>query len=94
LSECFWTSIPGGRLALPSEECFQSNSQSGWIVDIRPSAFAALGQLVLAMNDPGTGRLIGGSPSPTVKILNSRGPDLKASVIIEIFKNVVSYMRI
>lgn len=37
-------------------------------VDLRPSAFTALGQLVLAMSDETTGRVIGGSMLPTVKI--------------------------
>ena len=64
-------------------------------VDIQPRAFAALGQLILAMNDPDTGRLIGGSPSPTVKILNSNSTDPNsASVIIETSKTGVIYEKL
>ena len=38
-------------------------------VDIRPSAYTALGQLILAMTDANSGLLIGGTSLPTVKIL-------------------------
>jgi len=37
-------------------------------VDVRPAAFAAIGQLALAMTDDETGSLIGGSNLPTLKI--------------------------
>ncbi len=64
-------------------------------VDIRPPAFAALGQLIRAMNDPETGRLIGGSPSPTVNILNSSIANPNSpSVIIETSKTGVVYEKL
>jgi FKBP12-rapamycin complex-associated protein len=37
-------------------------------VDVRPTAFTAIGQLALAMTDEDTGHLIGGSLLPTLKI--------------------------
>lgn len=37
-------------------------------IDVRPTAFAALGQLVLAMTDEKTGFLIGGADLPTLSI--------------------------
>jgi hypothetical protein len=37
-------------------------------VDLRPSAFTALGQLILAMTDEKTGRVLGGSNLPMIKI--------------------------
>lgn len=37
-------------------------------VDVRPSSFAALGQIVLALMDEETGLVIGGSNLPTIKI--------------------------
>lgn len=64
-------------------------------VDLCPPAFAALGQLVLSMNDSKTDRLIGGSPSPTVKILNSNSTDPNvASVIIETSKTGIIYEKL
>jgi serine/threonine-protein kinase mTOR len=64
-------------------------------VDIRPPAFTALGQLICSMNDPISGRLIGGSPSPTVKILNSTSTDPNsASVIIETSKTGVIFEKL
>jgi serine/threonine-protein kinase mTOR len=39
-------------------------------VDIRPSAYTALGQMVLAMVDDETGQVIGGSNLPTIKIID------------------------
>ena len=39
-------------------------------VDLRPPAFAALGQLILAMLDEETGQVIGGSNLPTIKIID------------------------
>lgn len=42
-------------------------------VDIRPAAFTAIGQLILAMSDSTTGGVIGGADMPTVRIL--RNPD-------------------
>eukprot|EP00980_Cylindrotheca_fusiformis_P012609 scaffold3084_cov144-Cylindrotheca_fusiformis.AAC.57 len=44
-------------------------------VDLRPSAFGAIGGLVLAMTDADTGAVFGGSSSPTIKIIdNPEGP--------------------
>lgn len=64
-------------------------------VAIQPPAYSALGQLIAAMNDPATGRLIGASPSPTVKILNSNSTDPNsASVIIETSKTGVIYEKL
>ena len=37
-------------------------------IDLRPSSFASLGQLILAMTDETTGQVIGGSNIPTLKI--------------------------
>lgn len=41
-------------------------------IDIRPSAYASLGQLILAMTDKGTGSVIGGTNLPTIRILDDR----------------------
>jgi serine/threonine-protein kinase mTOR len=40
-------------------------------VDVRSSAFMAIGELILAMADETTGHLIGGSQLPTIKISNN-----------------------
>lgn len=46
------------------------SSSSSTNVDVRPSAYMAIGELILAMADEATGHLIGGSQLPTVKISN------------------------
>lgn len=64
-------------------------------IDIRPPAFSALGQLIRAMNDPNTGRLIGGSPSPTVNILNnSIATPSATSVIIDTSETGIIYEKL
>jgi serine/threonine-protein kinase mTOR len=47
-----------------------TSSSSSTNLDIRPSAFMAIGELILAMTDETTGHLIGGSQLPTVEISN------------------------
>lgn len=39
-------------------------------IDLRPSSFTSLGQLILAMTDETSGQVIGGSNLPTLKILD------------------------
>ena len=39
-------------------------------IDLRPSAYTSIGQLILAMTDPSTGAVIGGSDLPTIKIVD------------------------
>ena len=51
-------------------------------IDLRPTAFTAIGQLVLAMVDPKTGRVIGGDAQPMIKILPN--PQQDFSPIIEV----------
>ncbi len=51
-------------------------------IDLRPTAFTAIGQLVLAMVDPETGRVIGGDAQPMIKILPNPHKDF--SPIIEV----------
>jgi FKBP12-rapamycin complex-associated protein len=72
-------------------------------VDIRPSAFTAIGQLILAMTDETTGQVIGGSDLPTIKIIDDlssggRIVELKAHGIVyeklgEIFALVKSGLQ-
>ena len=60
-------------------------------VDIRPSAFCAIGHLILAMNSEK--ELIGGSPSPTVTIMNQ--PDVlnKSNLLIQVSKTGIIYKK-
>ena len=44
-------------------------------VDLRPTAYASLGQMILAMTDEETGQVIGGSNLPTIKIIDDPHDD-------------------
>lgn len=83
-----------GLLFLLSSSSNTASSRVG--VDIRPSAFAAIGQLILAMSDNETGNVIGGTPSPTVKILNqTQGEDPNtATVVVEVAKKGIIYEKL
>ena len=61
-------------------------------IDLRPSAFTAIGQLVLAMSDSSTGRVIGGDAQPMVKILQN--PEKDFSPIIEVLDTGIIYDKL
>lgn len=58
-------------------------------VDVRPSAFTALGQLVLAMTDEKTGHLIGGAQLPTLSI--APDPDNPGKSIVTLRRKGVTH---
>lgn len=70
-------------------------------VDIRPTAFTSIGQLILAMTDENTGQVIGGSDLPTIKILDD--PDMpgmghivelnRSGIIFEKLNLILSLVR-
>lgn len=60
------------------------------VVDIRPSAYAALGQLIRAMADPTTGLVIGGADLPTVKIVKDPNKPGEA-LIVELSKSGIIF---
>lgn len=68
-------------------------------IDVRPSAFSALGQLLISMTDESTGQVIGGSPLPTLRFLddNEGGqivemcPD--GGIIYQKLEDIVSLVR-
>lgn len=62
-------------------------------VDIQPSAFTAIGQLILAMTDEDTGLVIGGSTLPTVRILDD--PDTPGEGhIVELCQRGIIYEKL
>lgn len=62
-------------------------------VDIQPSAFTAIGQLILAMTDEATGIVIGGSAFPTVKILDDLDTPGEAH-IVELSERGIIYEKL
>lgn len=61
-------------------------------IDLRPTAFTATGQLVLAMSNSATGTVIGGDALPTIKILENPNEDL--SPIIQVSKTGIIYDKL
>jgi Domain of unknown function (DUF3385) len=59
-------------------------------VDLRPSAFTALGQLILAMTDDTSGQVIGGSNLPTLKITDDPSGSGKG-YIVELCQSGIIY---
>ncbi len=62
-------------------------------IDIRPSAFSAIGALVLAMTDPETGEVIGGEPVPTVKIQDDPDAPPDSLLVVELTKTGIIYEK-
>lgn len=62
-------------------------------VDLRPSAFTALGQLILAMTDESTGRVIGGSNLPTIKISDDPS-SIGVGRIVELCPSGIIYVKL
>lgn len=61
-------------------------------VDVRPTAFAALGRLALALIDEETGNLIGGSFLPTLKIINDEeNPDKR---IVQLTQSGITHEKL
>ena len=61
-------------------------------VDVRPSAFTALGQLVLAMIDEKTGHLIGSSELPTLAI--TRDPENPDKTIVSLRRSGITHEKL
>ena len=61
-------------------------------VDVRPTAFTAIGQLALAMTDEDTGNLIGGSELPTLKI--SDDPEQPGEKIVELSTGGITHEKL
>lgn len=61
-------------------------------IDLRLTAFTAIGQLVLAMSDSATGTVIGGDALPTIKILENPNEDF--SPIIQVSKTGIIYDKL
>lgn len=62
-------------------------------IDIRPSAYSAIGQMILALTDDTTGRVVGGSDLPTVKISDDpSGPG--SGYIVELCKKGIIYEKV
>lgn len=61
-------------------------------VDIRPTAFTALGQLVLAMTDEKTGKLIGGADLPTLSI--TKDPENPEKTIVTLRKSGITHEKL
>ena len=61
-------------------------------VDVRPTAFKAIGQLVLAMTDDETGNLIGGTHLPTLKI--SDDPEQSGRKIVELSQGGITHEKL
>jgi FKBP12-rapamycin complex-associated protein len=69
-------------------------------VDIRPSVYDAIGDLIMAMSDENTGRVIGGSKFPTARFVNDpENPDIcfvelsKRGFIFERLEDIFAVVR-
>lgn len=62
------------------------------VVDIRPSAYTAIGQLILAMTDTKSGLVIGGQSLPTVKIIERDGS--RGGFTVELSKSGIIYDKL
>lgn len=67
-----------------------TSARSG--VDVRPTAYTAIGQLVLAMTDEETGNLIGGSELPTLKITDD--PEHDGRKIVELSHGGITHEKL
>ena len=72
--------------------CASAPTQPRVGIELRPSAYSAIGGLVLAMVDEETGSVIGGGSLPTIKITND--PDTSGGPVVEMRDSGVIYQRL
>jgi len=63
-------------------------------IDLRPSAYTAIGQLIYNMIDLSTGDVIGGSNLPTIKITQDPSGEPGAGQIVELRKTGIIYEKL
>jgi len=73
-------------------KCASTPTPSRVGIDLRPTAFTSIGQLVLAMSNSATGKVIGGDAQPMIKIIQN--PDKEFSPIIEVSDTGIIYDKL